>query len=401
MLVMVICIAATCNARQINRVNAKENGVNGADKKPDASAIQALLDKTRPNTELFFPAGIYLIDEPVLIKVNNLVIRGEAGTTFRFTNKADYYARYNMRVGMFNVAANNITFDQLYIDQNFTGSGRMDGASPLIAGIMMGGSYTGKSTNTSNITVTNCTIYDYYGDGVSVFHSSVNNFTVSKNTFISSYIVGNWTYAEDKGEQAINAASGSNITITDNVIRGALDDAIAVHNNCSNVVISGNDITTTGGRICINGTNNGLISGNTIRYIQDGGTGIWVSFEFEAPKFTLNNKLTITGNTVIIPKGIKVVSGMRLFGPGSNITITGNSFETEDKQGIGIEIKDRLHKPGNKKYFGDSIFIRDNRITNFKTGISRTISKQVKPPLIEIGDNTITNADTLIFSNQP
>lgn len=389
-----------CIAQQFIHVNAAKQGILADDKIPDSESIQELFDHSKPGTELFFPKGVYYIDQPVNITISKLIIKGEDGTIFWFTNTTDYYKKYGTRVGIFNVMADNITFDHIYINQNFTGSGRKDGDDALIGGILMGGSYHGKPVNTNNITVKNCTVYDYYGDAVSVFHSSVNNYTVTNNTFISSYIVGNWTYAEDKGEQAVNAASGNNITITNNTIRGALDDAIAVHNFCSNVVIANNDITTTGGRITINGTNKGLVSGNTITYIQDGGTGIWVSFEFEAEKFTLNNNVTITKNKVFIPHGIKAVSGIWLFGPGDNITVSDNIFETEDKQGTGIIIKDRLNKKVNKKFFGNNIIIKNNKIKNFKVGINKTISKKVAPPTIDYIDNYIINADTAIINKQ-
>jgi len=205
--------------------------------------------------------------------------------------------------------------------------------------------------------------------------------------------VGKWTYAKDKGEQAINVHSGDSIAILNNVIRGALDDAIAIHNKSKNVIIAKNDITTTAGRILMNGTQNGTITENKITYIEDGGSAIWITFDWTDFDFNLNENVSVTNNHIFVQKGIKVVSGIRLFGPGNNITIANNTMETEDKQGIGIEIRDRMQEAVKKKFFGDNIIIKNNEIKNFSRGIGRNISKQVKPPRITITDNNIINAD--------
>jgi hypothetical protein len=47
-----------------------------------------------------------------------------------------------------------------------------------------------------------------------------------------------------------------------------LDDAIAIHTESSNVHITDNNISTTGGRILMNGTKGGYITGNSIDYID-------------------------------------------------------------------------------------------------------------------------------------
>jgi len=149
----------------------------------------------------------------------------------------------------------------------------------------------------------------------------------------------------------------------------------------------------------MNGTQNGVIKGNKIRYIQNGGSAIWISFESEGKVFNLNNALSITDNKIFIEKGIKIVSAIRLFGPGSNIIISNNQIETADRQGIGIELKDRMQEVAKKKFFGDNITIQNNQIKNFQTGIKRTISKQVQPPSIKILNNRYENVDKDYDSN--
>ena len=95
-----------------------------------------------------------------------------------------------------------------------------------------------------------------------------------------------------------------------------------------------------------------------------------------------------------------MVSGIWLLGHGDNITVSDNIFETEDKQGTAIMIKDRLNNKVNKKFFGNNIVIKNNEIKNFKVGINKTISKQVATPVIDYIDNNIINADTAIINKQ-
>ncbi len=383
----------TCYAQKLSETDVTTLGINPHDNIDDSKAIQDIINKAKPGATLFFPKGVYTIDSPINIMISNITLRGEDSAIFRFANKTDYYALYKTRVGMLNICSSNVTIDRLFIDQNFTGSGRKDGDDALIAGIMIGCSYKGRAVKVSNITVSNCTVYNYYGDGISVFHSSIDHFRVLNDTLISAYAVGKWTHAKDKGEQAINVHSGDSIAILNNVIRGALDDAIAIHNKSKNVIIARNDITTTAGRILMNGTQNGTITENKITYIEDGGSAIWITFDWTDLIFTLNENVSVTNNHIYVQKGVKVFSGIRLFGPGNNITIANNTMETEDKQGIGIEIRDRMQQAVKKKFFGDNIIIKNNEIKNFSLGIGRNISKQVKPPKITMTDNNIINAD--------
>jgi len=384
-----------CLAQNGPHVNITGKGVRPNDNNDDSKAIQDVINQAKRGTVLFFPAGVYLIDAPIQIAVNGITLRGEDSTIFRFTNKTDYYAQYGARVGMINVCADNITIDRLYLEENYSASGRVDGQRALIAGIMMGCKYAGKPVHTKNITITNCTVYDYYGDAVSVFNSTVRNFTVTNNTFISSYIVGKWKSAGPEGEQAINVYSGDSITISHNTIKGALDDAIAIHTNSSKVTITDNNITTTGGRILLNGIKDGYVAGNSIDLIETATSGIWITYLWfnNGEKFVPNDNLVVTKNKIFVEKGVKAVSGIRLWGPGVNVTVSDNTIETADKQGTGIEIMDRKLRKEQVSYFGDNITISNNTINNFKTGIMRNISDRVKTPLIKIENNKSLNVD--------
>jgi hypothetical protein len=384
-----------CFAQNGTQVNITSKGVHPNDNTGDSKAIQEVINSAKPGTVLFFPAGVYLIDEPIEINVSSITLKGEDSTIFRFTNKTDYYAKYRTRVGMINVCADNVTIDHLYLEENYTASGRIDGQTPLIGGIIMGCKYKGKAVKTKNITITNCTVYDYYGDAVSVFNSTIQNFTVTNNTFISSYIVGNWKSAGPEGEQAINVYSGDSITISHNTIKGALDDAIAIHTNSSKVTITDNTITTTGGRILLNGIRGGYVAGNSIDLIETATSGIWITYLWfsNGEKFVPNDNLVVTKNKIFVEKGVKAVSGIRLWGPGNNVTVSDNIIETADKQGIGIEVMDRKFRKEKDSYFGDNITISNNTINNFKTGISRNISNKVKQSLIKVEKNKTINVD--------
>jgi len=383
----------SCFAQQSVQVNIANQGVHPNDNNDDSKAIQQVIDAAKPGNELFFPAGIYLIDAPIDIPINGITLRGEDKTILRFTNKTDYYAKYGTRVGMINVCANNITIDRLFLEENYTLSGRVDGQNALIGGIIMGCKYKGRPVITKNITIKNCTVYDYYGDAVSVFNSLIQNFTVINNTFISSFIVGHWKFAGPKGEQAINIAGGDSITISNNTIKGALDDAIAIHTNSSKVRITDNNISTTGGRILLSGIRGGYIAGNSIDYIEAGSSAIWIVFPTGGQKFVANDDLVVTKNRIVVGKGVKIASGIRLWGPGNNITVSDNTIETADKQGVGIEMMDGVFKKDKSNYFGDNITISNNTINNFKTAIRRNISNKVKRPLIKIEKNKIINVD--------
>ena len=375
-------------------VDVTEKGVKPNDNQGDSKSIQQVIDQARHGTVVFFPAGKYIIDAPVEINQGNIILRGEQGAVFIFDNKTDWYAKYGTRVGMFNVCANNITIDRLYLNQGFSASGRVDGQSPLIGGIIMGCKYKkAGAVNPKNITVTNCTVYDYYGDAISSFNVSISNFTVTNDTLISSYVVGNWKTAGTKGEQAINANSGENILFSNNVIRGALDDAIAVHTNVKNLTVTNNNITSTGGRILVSGVTGGNISGNYIEFIEDGGSAFGGIFHFVSKKLSFNNDVTITNNKVFVNKGVKIVCGIRLLGAGYNVKITDNTFETVDKQGSGIQLQDLTWQADKKKYFGDNITMSNNKFINFKTGIVKNISKNVQAPKLIIKDNEYKGAD--------
>ena len=386
----------SCYAQKTTQVtDVTKQGVIPNDNKDDSKALQAILDKAAPGTTIFLPAGNYTWDGPVNILTNNITLKGEKDTRLVFTNKTDYYKQYNnQRVGMINIGANNVVIDNLYLDQNYRGSGRKCGDMPLISGIISGCSYLGKPIKTDNNTIRNCTVYDYYGDAISVFRSRTTNYSVINCTVISSFIAGNWDACEHKGEQGISVISGDGITITGNTIEGAIDDAIATHGNCSNVTITDNTITTIRGRILLNGITNGTVKNNKIEYLRNGWTAILITMTPDVKTVSTNNHLVVEGNTIHIKKGVTILAPIMLYAPGSDVEIINNTINSDDPQvTAGIQLAERrINKQTKTYYFGDNININKNSINNFSSGIKFNISNKVKEPKVDITDNNISNS---------
>ena len=400
-------LVVLCTIFSTGMVNAQtsrsilEFGAIADDTVDDTDAFEAALSALKPGQELYVPTGEYCISRPLLVQTDNIQITG-AGTTSKlvFNNARDYYAEYGTRVGIINIIANNITVRDLNIDQNFRESTKTDGEAASIGGIILGGKYLGKPTKTYGITVKDCTFYDYYGDAVSAFNAFTSGLTVQNCSFVSSYIVGGWSDAGVKGEQAISVASGADILIENNVIEGALDDAIAIHNNNKNVEILNNRITTTGGRILVNGTENGRIAGNEIVYIQDGGCAIYLSYSVKSKGAALNNTVVIENNTIRINDDVKFEAGIKLFGGGENLSIINNRI-TGNGTGTGILIKDRKSRAADFRYFAKNVLVKENVIVDCASGIMvDDRQKNESHYSVNLQNNTIKNAGKGIVTSQ-
>lgn len=362
---------------EVNPINIRDFGAKGNGKINDTEAFLLSLSKITPGQTLFIPEGTYSISNPIVVNKNNIKIVGEKGKSIiKFDNSTDWYKKYsNLRMGMINITSNNVEISNLFFDQNFRESNKVDGDIGNIACLGIGGKYLGRPVQTRGIKIENCKFYDCYSDCISVFNAKSSDLTIRENTFVTSYIVSNWTTAGVKGEQAIGITSGDNILIEKNDIQGALDDAIAIHHTARNLVIQDNTITTTGGRILINGVTGGLVKNNEITYIQDGGTGILVSFEGVGRKRRASKDIVIDGNKIKINPGVSVKSGISLFGCGENIRVINNEIISENKNvGSGIIIKDLVYKRTGEYHLGDKIEISSNLIKDFKEGVILNIT---------------------------
>ncbi len=351
-------------------INVKSQRVVGDGQTDDTEALLQITKNLRTGDTLYFPKGIYVISEPLLIDQDYITVKGDGvESILQFSNKNDLYAQYKSRVGILNITGNHTTVKKLKFDQNFRNSNRKDGDRPMVGCLLVGGKYLGKPVKTLDLTVEDCEFYDHYGDAVSVFQAKISDAVIKNNHFISSFTAGGWKTAGVKGEQAISFTTGSNILIENNLIEGALDDAIALHRNLFNVSVLNNTIFSCGGRILVNGIDGGLIKGNTITYVEDGSTAILVSFDRRANKLSINKNVVIEENNILIKKGVKVRYGIRLHGPGENIVFRNNNLETEDARGTAVEISGRMHNKSGEMYFGDKIIVEGNQFKNFKVGI--------------------------------
>lgn len=378
------CSAAKSSILIINEstLNVIDFGASPKEGNDDTPAFEKAIKSLKSGQTLFIPNGIYELSKPLLITTSNISITGESKQAIlRFDNSYDWHGKYfPVRVGMINVIADTITFQNVTFDQNFRGSKKKDGDLGSIACIVVGGKYLGKPTHTKNIKVVGCEFYDYYSDAISVFNARTENILIENNKFISAYIVGEWKVAGVKGEQAIGIAAVVSANISNNIIEGALDDAIAIHVNSKDVLIENNNITTTGGRILINGVDGGVVQRNTITYIQDGGTGILISFEAQAKRRSLSSNIVVRNNKIQVERNVKVSSGIEIFGCGDNIKIENNELFTHDAQGIGIRIRDRKHHGNKGTTLGNNIVINNNTIENF-----------IQPTLIDLLDQVHQN----------
>lgn len=377
----------------------------------DKTEFQVAINALSSGGKFIMSSGTYLVSDYLEFLNDNTEIVGAGESTIvKFDNTTDPYTSTGSRVGIFNIRANNVTAHHFTLDQNFRGSGRSDGDTARIACMILGGYYDGDSTKYHDITVDDITCYDYYGEGVSSFIVQTDNASVTNSKFISAYIVGGWSSAGDQGEQAINFSGGDNLIITDNFIDGALDDAIAVHGadtedsiGSQHVVISNNIITTTGGRILVVGVKNGVVSNNTLTYIQGGSHGIMVTIDASASPIRVNDTVNVVGNTVYVETGVTLSSAaIYLHGSGSNINVAGNLVYTEDTQATGIYVSDRQWSGDGNWYNSDNVNITDNMIIGFTTGIAVT-ANTTNPTKVVVQNNTIqdtTNGINAVSGSQ-
>ena len=334
--------------------------------------------------DVLVPAGTYMISYPVPLRTDNVVFRGIKGASIlkydavQDTKDAAWLAATGLkqRIGILNVIGDRITVRDLFIDENYRGTGQDETGDYYIHDIIIGGYGFSETGRGDYCTIENNDIWDTGGDVISVFSTNVDDLTINNNRITTSYIVNNWTTAGSLS-QCI-AAGGDNLIVTNNKIYGAHDDAIAMHggNQYIGVLCTGNLITTTGGRILANGRIGGVISDNTIVYIQDGASAIYLALTMGASRI-VTESLIVNNNSVYIQEGVVCSTAIRYHGGGNRVQISNNNLYTYDNQGAGITINDRSvsdYSSGASIYNGtsiggDNIVVKGNTIDNFTTGV--------------------------------
>jgi Pectate lyase superfamily protein len=362
------------------------------DNKDDFSAISTVIGKLKQGDTLFIPKGTFLISDAVIVKTADVLILGVGKESIlQFNNAQDLYKKYSRRAGFFNIAANNCTVTKVCFDQNYRGSGRKNNEFALASSLQIGTAFI-KRVNVTDLIVTSCLFYDYYGDAVSVFNASCQRVEINDNEFVSSAIVQGWKDHYVQGEQAINIASGEDVNIINNRIKGCLDDCIAVHNHSSNILIKDNQMTTFSGRIIMGGTTNGRIENNRIEVLEDAPSCILLSYPFNADKPETNKNITIAYNEMIINRGVKVPHALRLIGAGDSIIIKNNTITFLDIPGIGIQLLSKKSKKANQIFGGSNIEITNNTINNASIAIEEPNVKNHYTQ-VKINKNTITGGN--------
>ncbi|MGH2612445.1 MAG: hypothetical protein ACRDFB_05285, partial [Rhabdochlamydiaceae bacterium] len=209
-IVLAFTYSVSAPARTLNVVD--QFGADPTGQKPASTQILKAFNAAHSGDEVLFPPGLYRIDAPIALTHDGVSIVGSVGSILKFDNSEDYLKHYNRRVGILDICANDVKVSGLFIDENFRASGRQFGTPngiPLIGDINIGCNYsTGKVYHLSNITISNNTIWDYYGDAVNAPHPVlVRNFIVSDNQIYSHYFVMGLTKPNHKpqihGYQAI------------------------------------------------------------------------------------------------------------------------------------------------------------------------------------------------------
>lgn len=150
------------------------------------------------------------------------------------------------------------------------------------------------------------------------------------------------TAAQDQnGSEGIGLASASGVVISGNRVSGFGDDAIAVHGACTDFIISNNTVQTVDGRILVDGSTRGVVSGNIIERVAT-PAGAWVSGGSmlhclnSASSSPAPADLTITGN--VVKHGVGITSntyGIRLEGV-RRAAVSGNNVYSGNAFGGGI-----------------------------------------------------------------
>lgn len=396
-LITLFILFISMNAFSQSKLDVTNYNATANDGTSDHYAIQNLINNTaQPGDTIYFPVGVYIIDTPLICTKKRLVFYGDGNATSDTTlatntastttakailrasnNIKDWYGYTVKRIGILNLGTDSLTVNNICIDQNFRNSGKVDGNSASIAGIIIGIQSIQPGTlrvNTNQITIRSSMVYDYYGDAIDAHAVTCDNFNAIKNTCISAFIAGRWCNAGTVGEQGISINSGTNILIDSNSIYGGLDATIATHAVCNNVKITNNYITITGGALQVQGTHNGLIKNNTIVYITKGqfGMQLGITDNDNSQSYQMNNHDTITENTFDLGSW-NVVYFIRLAGPGKNLIISNNNYNRAvcsryAMRLVAADLVDSGHNCldcdtlvyNDTLFFGDSIILQNN-----------------------------------------
>jgi len=362
--------------------------------------------------DILINEGSFLINTPTIIRNDTVTVRGigdgsvikwdadYSGTTSGTVGGVTGWTGYTSgRPGIINVAGDGCIIKDLFIDQNFRGTGIAEGAvtegDERIHGIALGGNAFGVTNKGEDCLVENVFVYDIFGDGIYDFGESSDRARITHNKIWTTSYVQDWGTVSG-GRQCISI-NGDGWEVSHNKIQEALDDAITAQQS-SNFSIESNYVTTTGGRVLCNESANGKIINNTIIAVDDASSLIYLSHSVQGSVYTPSDGILVDGNTMYVVAGKDVGQAIDYFGGGYNVTIQNNTMETIDEAGVGIQVRDRIgtgfqapfeHLNG-VSIGGGNLVIKNNTINGFSTGLNTSSLSKIGGTAQAGGNTTIT-----------
>lgn len=194
------------------------------------------------------------------------------------------------------------------VSGNYLWSGRIDNVTFDCAGTVYNGNiinlFRGK-----NYAIKNCRFIEPHNTSIKGTNNGAyasDNLVREEGLYENNYIevlttvnpVGEGM-SIDAVESVYHSYATKDVRFINNVILSNLDDPIAIHGECSNVIISGNICKSRQGRITVHDSKDVLVSDNILQHTTDAGWFIDVDYEIAGSNQPEN--ITIVNNKVTTP----------------------------------------------------------------------------------------------------
>lgn len=310
----------------------------------------------------------YLIDTPVLFKRSKVVFRGNGDVScYRAMNKHNWISIWGQRIGTLLFQGSHLYLYKFKIDVNNRTYGIRETDTThfgLVSGLSLGRRMNGSGypilhSIPTDVTIRKVKVYDWYDNGIDLAFTSGDHIVIDSCTVLSSSIIQGWSkdFLHVKGGQGISLTNADTSKITNNTIRGAFDDAVALHTGDS-VLIRKNYITTTGGRILVTGGRNVLVDSNTIiTYRTASSSGQLAPTPVTDAE---NHHVYFSKNLFQVNSTGSLAYFIKFFGFGTDIHIVDNTFQ--DYVPKRMAAMGRVERAQlNTELFGDSLYVTGNR----------------------------------------
>ena len=289
-------ITRTVKARLREFASVKDYGAVGDGVTDDTAAIQAALDA---ETNVFFPAGTYIVSDALLITQSFSTLLGCEGAWIKLA--AGTYTETNFYI-FYATGLNHVSLERINIDGN----------RASVTASVSSGSAAICLNNCNYSSVTQCKVRNYIGGA-----SGLNACIAFTNSSYDYTISGNFCYMDsyDISYGAVGGifCQGGRGTVTGNVVKYLNDIGIVVNGAGSHMFSIGNNIVASchGGGIAVEeGAYNVTVTGNRVLGTVDGyGIAVlWIG----APS-SRSHAINISGNSVHDFTGTGVLVGIRVY----------------------------------------------------------------------------------------